>query len=520
MKNTVILKYLIGSLSDYEWKKLIKGLSGNKTIQREIAGQLRTYREMSGSAEGKGRGGKSRFRNFETDKRRTSRMLAEVFDSIFKNDRHDFGNHRISEIYLERIKVSKSIYLLQLLSRKDLPLDWLRSYVTSLIETCDANEFIEEKITLQRKLVEYHIRLNHHEVAESLKVELASDLGKLHDVTTIECLVNRYVDDLSVGDLSDPVILDGLVQAVELSTDLYTRSKLEHLAYYNRLLGVRLMLARHDFLNAHSMLSELNEFCASRPLLYYSSNLTRNYRLAALVNFLRLDFRKALDDCSRAGMISTGNLMEMNQVRELEALSLIYLGEYAGAVKVLEEMIAAGPLGNNQLQSAKRHYFLAYALFLSGETRKSFMMLQHTVTITKHDESWNFGVRLLHIFLNIYAGRFDVADSGIESLRKFLQRTAHARKYPSRIHLIFRLMVKLSCSAYVFSVFLRNHSSELRVLSSGDDGCIWKPGGFEVIPINRLFESSMDGKKLERFLESDTPFVPVSVSKPEGRSCF
>lgn len=265
---------------------------------------------------------------------------------------------------------------------------------------------------------------------------------------------------------------------------------------------------------------ELDEFCKSKPLLCYWSNLTRNHRLAASVSFLRWDFRQALCDCHQAGKFLSGNVMELNLIRELESLSLIYLGEYSGAVKVLEEMISTGPLGNNELQSAKRSYFLAYALFLSGDTRKSFMMLQNSAAVGKHDECWNVGARLLYIFLNIHAGRFDVADSGIENLRKYLQRTSHARKYPPRIHLIFRLLVKLSCSAYEFSVFLRHHSSDLNVLSADDEEYKWYPGGFEVIPINFLLESAMDGKRLVQLMVTDKSAGSVSISTMGGKPYF
>lgn len=520
MKNKVVLQYLVGSLSDYEWKKLIKGLSGNKSRQREVAGFLRSYRQRSGSDAGKGTYSKGTAGSFMADKKRASRMIAEVIDYMFKNDRCDFVKDRFSEVYLERINVNKSIYLLQLLSRKNLPLEWLNGYVTSLIGTCDAFEFIGEKITLKRKLIEIYLRLNQHSKAGFIMDGLVRDLQVLSDLTTMECLVNRYVDSLSPDVVSDPVIIEELVQAVERSSEYYNRNKLEHLSYFNRLLTISLLIARQDFFNAGSMLGELNDLCNSLHVLCYRSNLSRNYRLSALLNFLRWDFRQTLGDCSRADLFSSGNVMELNLVRELQALSLIYLGEYAGAVKVLEEMISTGSLGNNELQFAKRHYFLAYALFLAGDTRKSFVMLQLTSAIGKHDGCWNIGVRLLHIFLNICAGRFDVADSGIESLRKYLQRTSKSRNYPPRIRLIFRLLLKLSYSAYDFDGLLRSRPSGISALASGEKGYKWSPGGFEVIPFDRLLKASMDVKKVDQLLTSEKSYNSETSTSMGGSACF
>jgi len=512
MKNKIILRYLVGSLSEYEWNKLIRGLSGNKCRRRDLSVLLKSFRSSAGSDARQERASKGVARNFMTDKKRTSRMIAEVFESIFKNDMHEFSNDRFSEVYRERIKLNKSIYLSQLLIRKNLPPDWLNGFISSLIETCDAFEFIGEKIILKRKLIELQLRFNQHSKAELTRGGLVKDTEELHYVTTAECFVNRYLDDLSPDDVSAPGIIDGLVRAVELSADFYSRSRLEHLRYFNYLLAIRLLMARQEFMNAASMLEELNEICDSQALLRYRSNLSRNFRLSALLSFLRRDFRQALGDCVQAGMISSGNLMELNLVRELEALSLIYLAEFDGAVHVLNEMISTGPLGNNELQSAKRHYFLAYALYLTGDSRKTFMVLQHTAAIERHDECWNIGIRLLHIFLDIQAGRFDVADSRIESLRKYIQRTSKSRIYTPRIRIISRLLLKLSFSAYDFPVFLRNHSSGLSVLESDEEGFAWNPGGFEIIPFNRLLESSFDGKKFDQLFASDQSVFTGSLS--------
>lgn len=489
MKNKIILKCLVGSLSDFEWKSLLSGLSEDASRNRRFIDLLKSFRKYRDGPVAEDL--KERRNIDDVDSKLAARLISRVFKTIITADKSDFVKTGFSGVYLERLYITKLIYLLQLLSGKTLPLEWLAELVDSGIRICETFEFLEEKITLSKKRIEISLRLGRQDRADQSELDFMRDVNLLCCLTTMESLVHRYIDPFQLDSVCDPQVLPHLLHAEELSATYTADSDLKHLEYYNRLFKIRIALFHGDLILADKLITGLIEYCNATNALSYGSVISRNRYLKVIVCLLGGDFGSACMHARQARGISSGDLMEYNKAGELEAVSLLCKGEFTDAMQLLKQMLLCGAAGNTRLQYSKRHLLLAYACFQDGDWRNAINLLQHTALIEKVDVCWNVSVRLLNICLLIYSGRYDVADARIESLRKFLQRKSVSGRFTARMHVIFRLLHRLSFFGYDMEAFMSSAPVEYFTLCNGGLDLKWIPGGFEVIPFERLLNSHL-----------------------------
>lgn len=237
----------------------------------------------------------------------------------------------------------------------------------------------------------------------------------------------------------------------------------------------------------------------SLVLLIENNRLLFNDRMLANAYYSLSDskvyvhnFEEAIYNARKAQHIFVTGSFNYQKALELEILAQYYLGKDQEEVSELtEELLAMTDRKKTPFLFSQRTYYKACILFIKGEYRKSFFLLNDTREIEKDKEGWNIGIRILSIMNQVEMLFLDFADAQIESMRKHIQRVKTQSSIRKRDEIILQLLLKLEKHSFNFQKVFDANQDLFEMLNSEQKEYRWEVRTPELIVFQDWFKAKI-----------------------------
>ncbi len=230
------------------------------------------------------------------------------------------------------------------------------------------------------------------------------------------------------------------------------------------------------------------------PAVHTEQKLSGAYADLADNEMFACRFEEAVEHARKAREFVSPENYNSLLALEMEFRGCYYLGWLEKAEHVAEELLRLSPSEGTPFQSSRRQYLKACLLFLKGEHRKSFSLLQQLQPIEEDKEGWNIGIRLLSI-LNLYERAYlDTADTYIESLRKHIERIGEEEPVRERDQMILKILRQWEHQSFDLETTWETCLEEFELLDSSDPAFRWEIDTPELIVFHHWFRDKLEGK--------------------------
>jgi|JI10StandDraft_1071094.scaffolds.fasta_scaffold104003_2 hypothetical protein len=437
------------------------------------------------------------------------RFLDVVLEVISNQENFDQEKASYSEPYYNRKWLLKNIDLLQVLSTKKIPFDWLMKFIESLEHSAKKYEYIEELVLILK-----------------FKIGIAADnelYKKYYDATSeyykylrycelnskSEFYLVKYIVFVQHHSIDDKSRIEDMQRVLLELEEYYLETKLIFILFRKLMIELQLLHYREDFESAEQVVLKLIEITENCSPLKNFGRIAANYMNLAFTQFYLYKFYEAYDNSLKSiGKIKLPGFVR-NASLDSTVFALIYLKQPSEAEEKLTEILRMELIGSTPAQFAKRNLMMAFIKYLQKDYKGAFKYLQKTKEIETDKEGWNLGIRMLNIYLTLSTDKVDLADQRISSMRKHIERTVKQRNMRKRDVVIFRVLSHLSRSGFDFADTWAERQKDFQLLKSDLPDYKWVPRSHELIIFDQWFEAKMKGVEYDPVFPSPKPKTVV-----------
>jgi hypothetical protein len=289
-------------------------------------------------------------------------------------------------------------------------------------------------------------------------------------------------------------------QAIEELEHEYRYTKSASVGYLLYDLMCHYQCAIRNYDAAEKACRHVISIVSENPAVYRDDRMTKAFLTLATIELFRFKFRQVEATIVRSQVYSKGDKALAWEAREISFLMHFYRGSLQKATGMLLNPNEA-ETELSGIQTAKNSFYLAAVNTVLGKTHEALQLLQNTAELEKGQPEWNAGVRLLVIFNLVQANKLDAAESHIENLRKYIERTSRYTPVTERISLILKMLARLVNESFDFNSLLLKEKNSFSLLESNVPGLAWQPKSAEVIILPLWIRSIATEKSYVSLLE-------------------
>ena len=254
---------------------------------------------------------------------------------------------------------------------------------------------------------------------------------------------------------------------------------------------------------------KLAKLIQENPSIYSKGKLGITYSNLSDNELFVHDFESSIEHSKLGQKLFGLKGFNFEVTKEVEFRAHYYNGDSEQAYRVISELLEITDPKANSFHYSKRAYLKACVLFLQGEYRKSYFLLQETKEIEKDKEGWNIGIRVLSIMCHVEMTLLDLADSEIESMRKHIQRLKGHGNLRRRDQTILTILLRLEKHSFNFKVVYEQYQELFELLKSPEKDLRWEVKTPEMIIFPDWFMAKMNDKPYE----FQIPGLPETVKE-------
>jgi len=301
----------------------------------------------------------------------------------------------------------------------------------------------------------------------------------------------HFIEAEKSGLNNDKVSL--LMQAISELRVEYEATDSQNVGYYYFILMMEYYLAVEEYGKSCDVGKKLVVLMGQSMHLFSKAKLGSAYSDLADNQLYVFHFGESVKNSILARKFYKLNSYNFKTTKEIEFLAEYYQGQLESSLSVVNELLETTDLNRTPFHYAKRVYLKACVLFMQGEYRKSYFLLQDTKEIEKDKEGWNIGRRIMSILNHIEIDLLDVADSEIESMRKHIGRLRALDSVRKRDKIILQLLMQLEKHSFDFKKVYELHQESFKALASTEKDLRWEVKTPEMIIFHKWFEAKVNG---------------------------
>ena len=282
-----------------------------------------------------------------------------------------------------------------------------------------------------------------------------------------------------------------LTQAIAELQVAYKKTNASLSGYYMHFLLMEYYLIQEDFKASIETGETLLHLIESRPAINSKPRLGFVNDDIAQNQLFTFNFEESLIRARKAQDYYSFNGYNFQMARETEFRALYYQGKLDDASAVVDELIDVSKDLDAPFQYDKRRYLKACVLYMQGQYRDSFLLLQDVIEVRDDKEGWNIGLRLLSIMNMIEMRLFDNADAQIEAMRKHVGRNTDVIR--PRDEIILKLLMHLERASFNFEKVFNEQRDLLRQISQNEPDYRWEVKTPEMVVFQDWFTAKMEG---------------------------
>ena len=322
----------------------------------------------------------------------------------------------------------------------------------------------------------------------------------------------HYLEVDSTGLNNDRVGL--LTEAIADLQEEFRATQSQNVGYILYALKMEYYLAVEEYKTSCETGISLVRLIENNRLLFNDRMLANAYYSLSDSKLYVQNFEEAIYHAKKAQSILIPGSFNFQKSLEMELLAFYYKGhELDRVTELTEELLSITDRKKTPFLFSQRSYYKACILFLKGEYRKSFFLLNDTREIEKDREGWNIGIRTLSIMNQIEMMFLDFADAQIESMRKHVQRVKAQSSIRKRDEIILQLLLKLEKHSFDFQKVFDTNQDLFALLDSEQKAYRWEVRTPEMIVFQDWFKAKIAGKPYHFLLPGEEQVVEETVLK-------
>jgi tetratricopeptide (TPR) repeat protein len=279
----------------------------------------------------------------------------------------------------------------------------------------------------------------------------------------------------------------------EINNDLSATDSV-NVKYYLKLLELGYYNILEDYEQAKKICDDILDIIPNNKPVNVRRRLGIAYDNLCACEINLLNFKKAAANARNAQEYFTVGSTNHTTSKEYEFYANFHEGNFKKADEISKYLLNTSDAEHGSFRKARYLYLRANISFRLEKYNEVLQRLIKIEDILIDKSGWNIGVRLLTIMSCIELNRIEQAVSGIESLRKHIERSSKDSSIRDRDRTILKLLYQMHKEGFVFFNFHKNEHL-LEALRSLKDRVKkemrWEVLGHELIPFHTWVESKM-----------------------------
>lgn len=195
-------------------------------------------------------------------------------------------------------------------------------------------------------------------------------------------------------------------------------------------------------------------------------------------------YKEALESIREAQNLAVPGTSSYFEITKNQVYPLIHLGRLHEARKIVEDLLDDDRVQG--LMQEKLRYLLCVILRENGQfglVSRTLMELSELPSAQRN--GWNVGVRFMEIQNRLESELFDLAETQIQNLKRFMERHSDSMIDRKRDVIILRILLQLSKLDFNFTEFMSKHAQLVDLLQDTRPDYRWDPFGAETIPFDQ-----------------------------------
>jgi len=460
-------------------------------------------------------------RSFESkfSKHAFSMHVLRLYDKVLEVLTLDM-NIRKPEIYNEvataKLFVRKRLMSTIALGTKNHILETIAIYQKCVV-TCKEFELYDELLICMHELMNLYAALSRHAEFEALEKEIQHYEEIRVQVKRAYHIYNKYTMErvLYPEDKRLETELEHLLPSLK---SYYLISQSAQVGWFYYRLLVEFHNDKQNLVEGYNACNALLKLQLESPSIRTNRYLAMTHRELANISMHLYNFDESLLSILKAQNMERDIKRNMDITKEKEFFVYFYKGEISDARYIVNDLYDKTNVEESKFQQSRYSYYKAACAFINGTFREVSQLLGETREVEKDKEGWNIAVRILSILNQIETQEFDLADSRIESMRKYIERTLKEKDIRPRFILVLRLLRDLVNSSFNYEQIWQTRQSLFSLLMDDSDNTHrWKIMTPELIRFDVWFEAKATGKSYTQVfaarMEASRERIKQSFSK-------
>ncbi len=340
-----------------------------------------------------------------------------------------------------------------------------------------------------------------------------------------EYYYRHFIEDVDFkGQNSDKVAL--LTEAISYLQEAFIDTDSANVGYYLYFLEMEYYLIQEAYEDTCETGLKLVDLIKNRKAIYMPKRLGFAYSDLADSELFANKFEEAIEHAQLAQNTSITNDFNYKVYQETEFKANFYLNRLNEAETIVDDLIAQTDPELVPFHYSKRNYFKACLYFLKGQYKECYHQLMDVKDIEEDKEGWNVGIRILKIMCMVERNKFDVADSEIESLRKYVERFKSIDMIRQRDGIIQKCLSYLEKHSFDFKKTMEAQPALFEQLNATEKELRWEVKTPEMIVFHQWFTAKANKQPYcfvapplpkPQQLPQEKELVPVEVTVNKGK---
>jgi tetratricopeptide (TPR) repeat protein len=267
---------------------------------------------------------------------------------------------------------------------------------------------------------------------------------------------------------------------IQMEND-YKETKSQQVNYYLHIMKQALYEREKNYVQAIECCKKVISITKKSKSLY------RKERIGyALINLSQLKvyinkYKEALIDVKKSQTYFIENSFNHLISKEPEFYAHFYFGSYKKAFDCTEELLAQTLIDSGEFRKSKFVFYQSCILFATGKYKETLDVLNKSLEIEKDKSRWNISLRILNIITFVELDMIDQASNSLESLRKYMERTAKNDEIKARDILIVKLLREIEKKGFIVDTTDQELAKMIKDLSEKNKPTSWEHYSTELI---------------------------------------
>jgi len=362
-------------------------------------------------------------------------------------------------------------------------------YLKKAIKIARQYEFVDLEIVALNQLFARFMFMDRHQELKLFQnriKELHKMSAYLNEVQWIRYEVAKNQSDISNWKTVERRLFKSRLERINQIADETGLATVR--AFYYRF-AYRYYSATRDVKRTLKTAQDFLALAASKPALKSLSNQAGgNLQIATALNRLA-DFEKATIH-ARLALKLFGKTNSNSEIASHVLFTALFHSQNFVEAKTLTTKYKRNKwIKQYPFRRGKWLFFEAALHYRNGEYVKSMSALRNCGDLLKDKTGWQYGYRLLEIYIQYENYRAEIPDNYILNFRRFIR--GHDVQVKSRVSLIIKVLRALERSRFNFTKVAKSNSKMLRTLEEGKGLYFYEPSGFEMIRFDLWFKEKL-----------------------------